>query len=76
MKKQFDSVAYRNEYAKEKYDRMTIIFPKGTKNKMSARAAELGYITKGKPSVASYLYHLYQADVQVEATINLINTAE
>lgn len=76
MKRQFDSVSYRNEYTKEKYDRMTIIVPKGTKSKMQARAAELGYITKGKPSVASYLYHLYQADVRVNATINLTTTAE
>lgn len=60
----FDSVSYQNEYIRNHYDRITIIFPRGTKQRMQNRAAELGYISKGKPSISAYLYHLYQQDVQ------------
>ena len=76
MKESFDSVAYRNQYAKRKYDRLSICFPAGTKKLMLERAEELGYISKGKPSITAYLFGLYQADIRCNVTINLSNTAE
>lgn len=76
MKEPFDPVTYRNEYVRNHYDRLNILLPKGTKKLMLARAAELGYINKGKPSITAYLLGLYQKDVQTKETIDLVNTTE
>lgn len=76
MKEPFNPVAYRNEYVREHYDRLSILLPKGTKKLMMARAAELGYINKGKPSITAYLLGLYQNDVQTKATVNMTTTVE
>ena len=76
MKEPFDSVAYRNQYAKQKYDRLSICFPAGTKKLMLERAEELGYISKGRPSITAYLFALYQADVRSKVAVNQANTAK
>ena len=76
MKEPFNPVAYRNEYVREHYDRLSILLPKGTKKLMLARAAELGYINRGKPSITAYLLGLYQQDVQTKEAVNLVNTTE
>lgn len=34
MAEPFDAVKYRNEFNKQKYDRITIMAPKGTKEKL------------------------------------------
>lgn len=41
MPEQFDQIKYQNEYNKQKYDRITIMAPKGTKERLqeAARAA-------------------------------------
>ena len=63
MKKEsFNSVEYRNQYAREHYDRIYLCMPKGTKELMLRRASELEYENKGKPSIAAYIYHLFQQD--------------
>lgn len=64
MSKPFDSVAYKNNYTRNHYDRLTVCFPVGTKQHMQERAQELGCITNGQPSISAYLYHLHQQDVQ------------
>lgn len=74
MKEPFNSVDYRNSYNKEHYDIVRVSFPKGAKQLMMQRAEEQGYIVKGKPSVSSYLYHLFQADIEV--TVNVTTTVE
>ena len=70
----FNSVVYRNKYSKDHYDRITICVPAGTKVRMQERAAELGLISKGRPSVTAYLYGLYHQDVMNRVTVNQINT--
>lgn len=74
MKEPFNSVDYKNSYNRAHYDIVRLSFPKGTKRLMLQRAEEQGYIVKGKPSVSSYLYHLFQADI--EATVNTTIIAE
>lgn len=64
MSKPFDSVAYKNTYTKSHYDRLTVCFPIGTKQRMQERAKELGCITNGSPSISAYLYYLHQMDLQ------------
>ena len=76
MKKTFDPVTYRNEYVRNHYDRLNILLPKGTKELMLARAAELGYINRGKPSITAYLLGLYQKDVQTKVTVNATTAVE
>ena len=70
----FDSVEYRNQYAREHYDRIYLCMPKGTKELMLRRASELGYENKGKPSIAAYIYHLFREDINV--TANITNATE
>ena len=76
MKEPFDPVTYRNEYVRNHYDRLNILLPKSTKKLMLARAAELGYVNKGKPSITAYLLGLYQNDVQTKVTVNMTTTVE
>ena len=72
----FNSVVYRNQYSRNHYDRITICVPVGTKERMQERAAELGLISKGRPSVTAYLYGLYQQDIGNRVAIDLANTTE
>lgn len=74
MKEPFNSVTYRNNYNRTHYDIVRLSFPAGTKQQMLQRAEEIGCITKGKPSISSYLYHLYMEDIR--ATIDQANTIE
>lgn len=39
---EFDSVKYRNEYAKEHYERLNILLPKGSKALIKKQAQEAG----------------------------------
>lgn len=39
----FNKVEYDNKYAKEKYDRIPIMVPKGDKNRIKAEAEKRGY---------------------------------
>lgn len=45
----FDQIAYNNAYAKEHYDKITIVVPKGTKGKFKDAAKE------SKLSVTQYI---------------------
>ena len=38
----FDQIKYQNEYNKQKYDRTTIITPKGRKDQIKAAASAAG----------------------------------
>ena len=38
----FDQIKYQNEYNKQKYDRITIMTPKGKKDKIKAAAKAAG----------------------------------
>jgi predicted HicB family RNase H-like nuclease len=49
MAKAFDQISYINEYNKEKYDRITILVPKGKKEQIREKAK-----TEGK-SVNEYI---------------------
>lgn len=40
--KEFDQVAYQNEYNKNKYDRFSLMLPKGRKAELKALADEQG----------------------------------
>ena len=65
MKKEsFNSVKYRNSYNRDHYDIMRLSFPAGTKEQMLQRAEEIGCVVKGKPSISSYLYHLFMEDIR------------
>lgn len=59
MKKQkgFDQFKYQNEYNKEKYDRLTLVMPKGKKDKVKQRAVELN------KSVNSYINDVLDKDI-------------
>lgn len=39
----FNKIEYDNQYAKEKYDRIPIMVPKGDKEKIKAAAEKRGY---------------------------------
>ena len=39
----FNKIEYDNQYAKEKYDRIPVIVPKGDKEKIKTAAEERGY---------------------------------
>ena len=39
----FNKVEYDNKYAKEKYDKIPIMVPKGDKDKIKAEATKRGY---------------------------------
>lgn len=42
----FNKVEYDNKYAKEKYDRIPIMVPKGDKDKIKAETTKRGYKSK------------------------------
>lgn len=42
MPEQFDQIKYQNEYNKQKYDRITIMAPKGMKEKLQEAARVTG----------------------------------
>lgn len=44
----FDAIKYKNDYTKEKYDRINFTAPKGFKELISVRAGELGYKNIGQ----------------------------
>ena len=52
-----NAIKYRNTYNKENYDRMTVIMPKGRKDKIQDRAFELN------KSVSAYINFLVEADL-------------
>ena len=43
----FNQIKYQNEYNKEKYDRIQLSIPKGSKERIKKRAAALGMSTNG-----------------------------
>lgn len=50
--------AYRNEYARDKYDRISVVVTKGKRDQIKARAESLGQ------SVSSYINNLIDQDMQ------------
>lgn len=60
MKKQesFDQFKYQNEYNKEKYDRLTLVMPKGKKDKVKQHADELN------KSMNSYINDVIDKDME------------
>lgn len=42
MEEKFDQIKYQNEYNKQKYDRITIMVPKGVKEELKAKAKAEG----------------------------------
>ena len=61
---EFNPAKYKNQYARDHYDRLYINLPKGTKEQMRTRALELGYMDKGKPSISAYIYNLFRQDMK------------
>ena len=55
----FNSTKYKNEFAKESYDRASINFPKGQK-----AIIEVHWKAKGYKSLNSYINDLIQADME------------
>lgn len=43
----FNQFKYQNDYNKEKYDRLTLVMPKGKKDKVKKRADELNKSVNG-----------------------------
>lgn len=41
-KEEFNKIAYQNDYNREKYDRFSLMLPKGRKEELKALAAERG----------------------------------
>lgn len=54
----FDKVKYNNSFNKEKYDRTTIMLPKGKKEEIKAYAATMG------ESVNAYINRLINEDMK------------
>lgn len=54
----FDQIKYQNDYNKQKYERMTILFPKGKKERVKNRATILN------KSVSGYLNDLIDNDLK------------
>lgn len=42
-KEKFNATKYKNDFQKEKYDRIIVNVPKGEKQVINKKAAELGY---------------------------------
>lgn len=42
MAEQFNQISYQNSFIKEKYDRINLLVPKGTKEKIKERAKKKG----------------------------------
>ena len=54
--KEFNQIAYQNDYIKEKYDRINLIVPKGRKEEIKKKAAVAG------KSVNEYINSLIDND--------------
>lgn len=54
---EFDATKYKNDFQKEKYDRIIVNVPKGQKATIQAHAKELG------KSVNAYVVELINADI-------------
>lgn len=46
--KEFDQLQYQNEYNKQNYDRITIMVPKGDKERITAAAKAAGYKSRNE----------------------------
>lgn len=57
----FNSTKYKNQYTREKYDRLSVICPKGEKELI-----EEHYKTKGFKSFSSYVNTLIKADMNTK----------
>lgn len=51
----FNQYAYINEYHRNNYDRLSLLFPKGTKEALKAAAEENGV------SISAYICRLFEA---------------
>ena len=61
----FDAVKYRNSKRDQTYDRVELIVPKGMKQKMQERAAEIGLYNKAnKPNISGYVQKLVEEDLK------------
>lgn len=47
-RKEFDQVQYQNNYNKQNYDRVTIMVPKGDKDRITAAAKAAGYKSRNE----------------------------
>lgn len=47
-KKEFDKFQYQNDYNKQNYDRITIMVPKGYKEKITELASSLGFKSRNE----------------------------
>ena len=56
--KQFDKIAYNNDFIARAYDRINLTVPKGKKEEIKAHAE-----SKGK-SVNAYIYDLIEKDME------------
>ena len=45
--KGFDQIKYQNDYSRKNYDKILLTMPKGKKDRVKARADELGKSTNG-----------------------------
>jgi NAD(P)H-flavin reductase len=59
--KKFNQIKYQNEYNKENYDRVYILFPKGMKEKIKERAKSQG------KSLSSYVKDVVYNDLCKES---------
>lgn len=55
--KEFNQIAYQNDYIKEKYDRINLTVPKGRKEEIKKKAAAAG------KSVNEYINSLLEKDL-------------
>ena len=59
-----NQIKYINEQRDKKYDRIELIGPKGVKEKIQERAAELGLYNKRKqPNISNYIMQLIEKDL-------------
>lgn len=59
-----NQIKYINEQRDKKYDRIELIVPKGVKEKIQERAAELGLYNKRKqPNISNYIMQLIEKDL-------------
>lgn len=62
--KEFKQFEYQNKVRDQKYDRLELIAPKGKKEEIQKRAAELGFFNKrNQPNVNEYIMRLIEADL-------------
>ena len=56
--KEFNQIKYQNEYNKQKYDKLSILLPKGKRDRVKARAKGLG------KSVNGYINDMIDRDME------------